>query len=144
MDYGHNEQSLNDLPIKCNKHGNDPINQCTSIKRLISLLTTYSDLDIEHNNDDQNTLIVQLTEYKQFLNDYIHLLTDHQHQLELINKSLEPCDISKCKYTSRHHRRDDIHGAYNEDDARLFVFSANAGVMPLPLLQRLAWNSSLG
>ena len=95
----------------CDKNSTDPIKECDSIKRLLSLLEMYSHLDIINNTKHQNLLIEQMNEreeYKEFLNDYIHLLSDHSHQLQIINASLEPCNISECKYTSRHHRREDL------------------------------------
>ena len=103
----------------CDKVTTDPINECISIKRLLSLLKMYSHLDIMNNKKHQNLLIEQMNEneeYKEFLNDYIHLLSDHSHQIQIINLSLEPCKISECKYTSRHHRREDIEEMKQIDD----------------------------
>ena len=52
------------------------------------------------------------TIYTNFLNDYIHSVDEHSRQIEEIHESLQSddtfpnCNISSCKYTSRHYRRD--------------------------------------
>ena len=54
----------------------------------------YSKLDIMNNIQHHNLFTQQLNEkeeYKQIVNDYTHLVTEHQHQLELIHETL-------CKY----------------------------------------------
>ena len=94
----------------CSSHGNDPINECDSIKRLLSLLDMYSHLDVINNTAHQNMFMQQMDdneECKGFLNDYIHFISDHGHQLELINESMDPCDIYKCKCVSRHYTRNE-------------------------------------
>ena len=80
-----------DVVIYCDKETVNPLQECASIKRLISLLEIYSNLDIINNHKHQNILIQQINEneeYQHFLDDFIHLITDHSHRLELINESL--------------------------------------------------------
>ena len=79
---------------------------CHAIKRLCTALTYYSKLDIQKEND-QNILINFMQQiYDQYLNDYIHLVNIHCHQIEEIHKSLtnNVCDIKKCVFTSRHNK----------------------------------------
>ena len=49
-------------------------------------------------------------EYKDILNDYIHMMSYHDNELELelINKPLDPCDLSSCACALRHHKREEL------------------------------------
>ena len=90
----------------CNKDGN-PISECDSVQRLLCGLKTYSYLDITKNVLHQSQFIEHMEEqYTEFLDDYIHLMCDHSHQVELINNALDPCDIKKCKCTFRRHSKE--------------------------------------
>ena len=109
---------------KCNIHG-DPTSDCDSIIRLLSILDMHSHLDMVKNEGHQNHFMEYMTEqYVQFLDDYIHLMCNHSHHLEIINVSLEPCDIMHCSYTTRRHRKKQ-HNNDNliEDDSLKFYLS---------------------
>lgn len=86
--------------------GRNPIIHCDPVKRLLLLLEMHSHLDIIGNQKHQNQFMAHMNGvYSEFLDDYIHLISEHEHHLELINSSLEACDITKCVYTSRRHRQ---------------------------------------
>ena len=111
--------------INCNKDVLDPINECDSVKRLLSVLEMHSHLNLDNNIKHQSLFMQQMSDYIQFLDDYIHLISDHSHQLELINKSLDSCDISGCNYASRHHIRE---MKQNEDESMSFYESTMASL----------------
>eukprot|EP01083_Nonionella_stella_P234825 826319_1 len=96
----------------CDQDGDDPIEGCVKLKRLIALLTRYSQLDIEKNTDDKETFIALFGgDYTQCLDDYAHLVNEH-HNLEAINKAVKAnelfgkCDVTKCHFTARHQTRE--------------------------------------
>eukprot|EP01083_Nonionella_stella_P186642 683869_1 len=96
----------------CDQDGDDPIEGCVKLKRLIALLTRYSQLDIENSTDDKETLIALISDdHMQCLDDYAHLVSEHTN-LEAINKAVKAnglfanCDVTKCRFTSRHQTRE--------------------------------------
>ena len=107
---------------QCHEGTTNPLQDCPSIQRLISLLEMYEDLDVINNNEDQNMFVRQMNdtrECKYFLDDYIHLISDHSHQLETICVSLDPCnDIARCVSTSRNYQTDNMEEMklYTEED----------------------------
>eukprot|EP01083_Nonionella_stella_P129281 392205_1 len=109
-----NEQTHSEEEIAeaCDQDGDDPIEGCAKLKRLIALLTRYSQLDIEKNTDDKEAFIALFGgDYTQCLDDYAHLVNEH-HNLEAINKTVKAnelfanCDVTKCRFTSRHQTRE--------------------------------------
>ncbi len=95
-----------------NKRDN-PIEACKPVKRLISSLKYYEMLDIINNKDHQNIFTAFIKDiYKIFLDDYNHLVYEH-NDLEDINKAItskkefSTCNILKCKYTGRHNSDDE-------------------------------------
>eukprot|EP01084_Bolivina_argentea_P242283 406498_1 len=83
---------------------------CVAFKRLISALLYYSKLNVILNTNHADIFIHFMTEiYHSFLDDYSHFVTRHQHQLEVIHRSLVEnkrfghCDIMKCQFTVKHY-----------------------------------------
>ena len=91
---------------------NDDHKDCAVITRLSLALKYYQDLDI------QNQQHIKLFEkfmnnvYKNVLDDYIHFVNKHGHQIEDIHndfvndKGFNKCQIANCMFTSRHHEGD--------------------------------------
>ena len=91
------------------KHCNDH-QKCPSLNRLALTLKYYSKLDIINNQQHQNIFIHFVKEvHKSLLNDYIHFVKCHGHQIEDIqkdfieNRRFISCDMKTCTFTSRHH-----------------------------------------
>eukprot|EP01084_Bolivina_argentea_P245450 410953_1 len=101
---------LNDLECTCN--GKD-YTQCQSMERLLAGLKYYSMLKITSNENDKelwNQFINEI--YYNLIDDYIHFNNNHSHEIENINTQItnkksvfDPCDISQCAFTSRHHNQ---------------------------------------
>ena len=87
--------------------------QCPSISRLCVALRYYSELN-PVNNPQQQDIFAHFTTtiYTNLLDDYIHFIKQHQHQIQEIkkefidNRGFTKCNIKTCPYTSRHHRVD--------------------------------------
>eukprot|EP01084_Bolivina_argentea_P238718 401080_1 len=100
----------NDNDYECNR--NDYM-QCKPMKRLFAALKHYSMLNITGNQMDKevwNRFVNEI--YGNFIDDYIHFNNEHSHELETIHNEiingktiLNPCKISKCAFTSRHHEQ---------------------------------------
>ena len=95
--------------IECKISNDNPIKSCHAIRRLIAALKYYSLLNIIQNKQNQNIFQHFISSiYTQFLNDYHHLLREHNSNLHQIHKTMKinglfgDCDISKCKFTKRH------------------------------------------
>eukprot|EP01084_Bolivina_argentea_P169002 292995_1 len=98
---------------KCFAANNEEIiESCSSLKRLMHALKYYSLLDISNSKICGETLLNFIQNiYHQFLDDFSHLIEEHQPQLHRIHASLLTnskygfiqCDMKSCKYTSRHH-----------------------------------------
>eukprot|EP01084_Bolivina_argentea_P211245 359357_1 len=96
--------------LHCN---NKDYTQCQAMKRLLAALKYYSMLEIIDNKNDRelwNNFINQI--YLNLIDDYIHFNNHHSHELENINTQItnkesifNPCDVSKCAFTSRHHNQ---------------------------------------
>eukprot|EP01084_Bolivina_argentea_P260799 440550_1 len=83
---------------------NNTYQDCIAMNRLFASLIYYSMLDIINNRKHKNIFNHFMNEvYHQFVNDAIHLNTQHSHELEQINEELTECNMSSCQYTSRHH-----------------------------------------
>merc|ERR1712228_593317 len=80
----------------CKWNADDPLQSCQSIKRLIDALNLYS-----KNRDNLEDLNVFS---KQLLEDYAHLIAEHDKDLFAINNALTACSIATCSFSSRHHR----------------------------------------
>eukprot|EP01084_Bolivina_argentea_P238721 401084_1 len=100
----------NDVP--CN--GEKDYIQCECMKRLFAALRHYSLLDILQNENDREAWNKFINEvYDNLVDDYVHFNNNHSHELENINNEitnnktiLNPCQISKCTFTSRHHNKE--------------------------------------
>ena len=97
--------------IECNDNNDDPIKCCSALKRLVTGLKYYSLLNVITNQDHKQIFINFIKSvYTKFLDDYNHFLEKHDEQLEKINESLiqdvsfGDCNISKCKFATRHHK----------------------------------------
>ena len=100
-----NDQYLN-THNKCRYHV-----QCPSLLRIAAGLKYYSLLNPAKNLHQQYIFTnFTTTIYTNILDDYIHLIQHHQHQIEDIqkefiqNRGFTKCNIKSCNYTSRHHR----------------------------------------
>ena len=92
---------------KKSENTDNPMEGCICLKRLFIALKYYSLLNIIDNEIDGEVFINFVKEVynNNLINDYIHLITDHQHQIEAIYKTLpQKCDIKQCQFTSRHHK----------------------------------------
>jgi len=92
---------------KKSENTDNPMEDCICLKRLFIALKYYSLLNIIDNEIHREVFINFVKEVynNNLINDYIHLITDHQHQIELIYKTFpQKCDIKQCQFTSRHHK----------------------------------------
>ena len=94
-----------------NKNCNGKVYQsCAYINRIIKALRFYQSLDSD--NIESNDKLMQYCTEKcpSMLNDYIHLITEHNEHLEAIHESLrkyddlQECNITTCKFVVHHHR----------------------------------------
>eukprot|EP01084_Bolivina_argentea_P112102 199961_1 len=95
---------------QCVKSMNNITNSCYYLHRILLALKYYSSLNIDNNTLSNDKLIEFFTNiYKNILNDWMHVIKKHAHQVEQINKELmtkQPiltCDIKNCQLTSRHY-----------------------------------------
>lgn len=111
----------------CNKTPNI-IDGCGYLKRLITATIFYEKLDIINNQKDRqmfNNFILNIYQ-DQFLNDYNHLIKNHQYDLEEIYKQIHThykihihCNhIKNCRKSFRHNQRQytEIEEQSNSDD----------------------------
>eukprot|EP01084_Bolivina_argentea_P104805 187642_1 len=83
--------------------------ECNAVNRLIVALKHYASLDVMINKNHADVFINFIHNiYGKILDDYIHLQKHHSHELYEINQLLTKeyellCDMSTCKYTSRHY-----------------------------------------
>ena len=69
-----------------NNIDDNSLNECDLLKWLISALIMYSEMNLNDIKQEKIFIEYMTDKYKEFLNDYIHLISDHSHQLEIINK----------------------------------------------------------
>eukprot|EP01084_Bolivina_argentea_P117806 209142_1 len=85
---------------------NESYVECQAMMRLFVTLKYYSLLDVYNNKDDACMFENFLNEiYPAFIDDYVHFINHHSHELENIYVELESmltCAVSKCLFTSRH------------------------------------------
>ena len=95
------------------KRGSDSYQDCQAITRLSVAMKYYQDLEIV--NDKQHVKLLEKfinNVYKNMLNDYIHLVNTHNHQIEDIynewvnDKGFNKRQLRDCIFTSRHHEVD--------------------------------------
>ena len=95
---------------ECNKQHIDNIEDlCIPLQRLKYALKLYSLLDITQNDEDCDQFDSFINEtYPLLLDDYTHLIIQHQHQIYEINQlllkssSFNDCDVNQCPMTFRH------------------------------------------
>ncbi len=90
--------------LKCNLDANN----CIHINKLISSLNYYKSLNIIENKKDSNKFLNYCCNiYNNLLNDFIHLIINHNNinDLKIINKMVPICHFKKCKYSYRHYNR---------------------------------------
>eukprot|EP01084_Bolivina_argentea_P065726 119813_1 len=117
-------------PNECNNKKDDLVASCSALHRISCCLKYYSILDIIHNinhHDMFNHFINDI--YDRLLDDYIHLINHHSHQLSEINQTLVhkyqfvQCDISTCVFTLQHHAiQIDENNDKNESDTPLSFY----------------------
>ena len=102
-----------DLTIFSSIDGHSPEHiKCVNIKRLLTGLSYYANLDIIQNTKHQSLFTKFMNEIytNQICDDFHHLTKHHQHQMELIQRiavesyHLSSCDLSTCSYSDRHYR----------------------------------------
>eukprot|EP01084_Bolivina_argentea_P258096 434983_1 len=91
----------------------DPlIINCHQIKRLLKALNKFGPLELDDNKQHQNIIVKYFnTKYKQFVDDFNHLVNAHHQDFDSIASSLSEsheysftkCDILNCALTMRHH-----------------------------------------
>eukprot|EP01084_Bolivina_argentea_P011578 21636_1 len=97
--------------------------QCDQINSITQSLLVYH-RDIKPNPCDNDMLsFVELCENRSnLLDDYIHLILDHDHDLEhihdslCVNKQFKECNVHQCLFSRRHHRnrgKDDTQNIVN-------------------------------
>eukprot|EP01084_Bolivina_argentea_P020279 37728_1 len=97
----------------CNKSGNTSsiISSCQCLQR-ICVGMKYFNWSGNHNNKTETFVQFCIETYKDFLNDYIHIIKNHSNDFKCINDELinkygfNACDISKCDKFGRHFARD--------------------------------------
>ena len=94
---------------KVRKGNENIINDCLCIKRVVSCLRYYQDLNANFSEFGASKFCEFLSvEYGHYLDDMIHLTVEHNKDLEDINKALlkeegfKHCDVNKCCLTDRH------------------------------------------
>eukprot|EP01083_Nonionella_stella_P018435 51370_1 len=104
----HNEKSLYALP-KCVSIKNGV--RCDRVNNVLRCLCFYQSLDIDNNDSHRDALVKTFTdEYTTFLDDNIHMILNHNHEIEHIHKiaisqpNMNRCELSKCILAMRHHR----------------------------------------
>eukprot|EP01084_Bolivina_argentea_P094033 169061_1 len=97
-----------DLAIFEQQHNEcESIKNCASIKRLILASKYFSLLDIINNISNRDVFSNFINEvYHRLLDDYIHLVNKHGHDLNEIDLSSIECnDMKSCQFTSRHQKQ---------------------------------------
>eukprot|EP01084_Bolivina_argentea_P305842 528378_1 len=103
---------------------------CKSKIRIAHSLKYYHSLQIENSASDQNKLLYFYNNiYNSVLSDFIHLITNHEHELEEINDycinspilGLAQCNINDCKVSSRHNRNREVINNNNNDLQFIFI-----------------------
>ena len=92
---------------------NHMISECDHLKRILYALNYYKVLDLDNNHTNYPLLIQFCDEtYKEFLNDYQHVISTHSDHLEQINDELindqnfGDCVYSECILFDRYHGND--------------------------------------
>ena len=96
--------------IECDEHNDNSLETCSALKWLIHGLKYYSLLNVT-TDDRHKQIFINFVKciYKKFLDDYNHFIQKHDKHLEHVNKSLikdtsfGDCNVSKCKFATRHH-----------------------------------------
>lgn len=87
---------------KCNQW-----NDCLSIKRIMAAMEYYSALNVHDSNKDNLEIFASFISdvyNTQFLDDFSHLLIEHDSDLHSINETLPICSIKTCSFSHRHHQ----------------------------------------
>eukprot|EP01084_Bolivina_argentea_P271770 462515_1 len=116
---------------KCDSKRGNLIDNCFKLKRILSVLNYYSSLDMTNTNQQEIFSNVITETYSDLLNDYIHLINEHNNdlheiQLELISKKqYVECDITNCNLTTRHNCRRYSQKIYEIKNANILDRSFN-------------------
>merc|ERR1712228_630743 len=81
---------------ECKWNADNTLQSCQSINRLINALDYYS--------ENRDNLKKRKVFNKHLLEDYAHLIAEHDKDLYAINNALTACSIATCSFSSRHHR----------------------------------------
>eukprot|EP01083_Nonionella_stella_P063988 166363_1 len=118
-----NEKSLYSLP-RCARVSIKKGARCEHVDNVMKCLCFYQSLDIENNVSDRDEMVRTLNDRcKAFLDDYVHMILNHSHEIEAIYHiilsmpNMNECELSNCAFSMRHHR--DREKEANDIDARL-------------------------
>ena len=89
---------------ECKWSEDNPLSCCPSIERIISALDYYSALDIFKNAENLDIFASFINDIysTQFLDDFGHLLSEHDKHLQSINEALKECTLKTCSLSHRH------------------------------------------
>ena len=103
-----------DICVSCKDEGSKcAASSCPQIIRIISALTFYSTIDPINNKKHESKFMEYCNEiYPELLDDYVHIMDNHQNDIEQVLKSrirsdtelMHHCNIQNCVAISRHYR----------------------------------------
>ena len=107
---GSNSPSTNMFKEHQNACTTSDYTTCPALIRLFISLKYHTNLDVINDRNDQNVFVDFMDNvYPYYLNDIIHFVKEHGHQLQqiyfdLINiHGFSKCDLKKCMFASRHY-----------------------------------------
>eukprot|EP01083_Nonionella_stella_P018436 51372_1 len=95
---------------------------CDQVDNVLHCLCFYQSLDLENDAAHRDEMMKKMeVEYKTFLDDYIHMLLKHDHEIEKIHNTIvsmsnmKPCALSHCALAMRHHRNREKASSYSHE-----------------------------
>ena len=104
------------------------IQQCQCTTRIIYALKYYQTLNLNHDENDRQRMIKFFKErYVQLLDDYIHIVTQHNDTIQLeeifeimlTEYGMNQCQILNCSLAIRHYRDKSIIGTKEDIDYKV-------------------------
>ena len=81
------------------------VKDCKSMSNLLEALRYYQSLQANFKELETQKMAMEIyfnEEYKNFLNDYNHIMSTHSDHLEEIHQQLGDCNLSQCKMAKRY------------------------------------------